>query len=98
LEGVVKHVADADSQSADNDRYVCLAEVSKRYGGKSVMTIWRWQRDLGFPKPVKLGGRQNFWWLPDLIEWDQQRASAVKPKVQWRPGYLPAPAASPDAA
>jgi predicted DNA-binding transcriptional regulator AlpA len=39
------------------------------------MTVYRWTRDLGFPKAVKLGqdGR-NYWWLPAIRTWTQQRA------------------------
>jgi predicted DNA-binding transcriptional regulator AlpA len=31
---------------------------------------------VGFPRPVKLGPHgRNFWWLPEIIEWEQQRAA-----------------------
>jgi predicted DNA-binding transcriptional regulator AlpA len=67
--------------SDDNDRFIDSGAVSRRYNNASAMTIWRWQKDpaIEFPKPVKLGNRANFWWLPDLIEWDRQRRSASKP-------------------
>jgi len=41
----------------------------------SDMTIARWQRDIGFPAPVKLGNDgRNYWWLPAVHAWTQQRA------------------------
>jgi predicted DNA-binding transcriptional regulator AlpA len=66
--------------SGDNDRFIDSGAVSRRYSDASAMTIWRWQKDsaIAFPRPVKLGNRANFWWLPDLIEWDQQRRAASK--------------------
>ena len=67
--------------SDDNDRYLDSGAVSRRYSDASAMTIWRWQKDpaIAFPRPVKLGNRANFWWLPDLIEWDRQRRSGSNP-------------------
>jgi predicted DNA-binding transcriptional regulator AlpA len=74
--------------SDDNDRYLDSSAVSRRYSDASAMTIWRWQKDpaVAFPRPVKLGNRQNFWWLPDLIEWDDQRRAASKPGKPVRAG------------
>ena len=65
----------------DNDRFIDSGAVSRRYNNASAMTIWRWQKDpaVAFPKPVKLGNRANFWWLPDLTSWDNQRRAASQP-------------------
>jgi predicted DNA-binding transcriptional regulator AlpA len=76
--------------SDDNDRYLDSSAVRRRYSDATAMTIWRWMNDpqIAFPRPVKLGNRANFWWLPDLIEWDQQRRAASKPG-KFRASYLP---------
>jgi predicted DNA-binding transcriptional regulator AlpA len=74
--------------SDDNDRYLDSGAVSRRYSDASAMTIWRWMNDpqIAFPRPVKLGNRANFWWLPDLNEWDRQRRAASKPGKPIRVG------------
>ena len=62
--------------SRGEERYVGKRELDRRYP-VSGMTRWRWINDpnVAFPKPVKLGPNgRNFWWLPDLIEWERQRA------------------------
>ena len=41
-------------------------------------TIYRWQRDRGFPKPVLLGERVSRWLEPEVWEWieAQERGGA----------------------
>ena len=65
----------------DNQRYLSRREV-RRLLPVSDMTIWRWQHDpvVAFPKPVKLGrAGRNFWWLPDILEWERRRAASCDP-------------------
>lgn len=47
--------------------------VRKRYGNATGMTLWRWRRDpdLGFPKPVKIRGR-NYTAADELDEFDRR--------------------------
>jgi predicted DNA-binding transcriptional regulator AlpA len=64
-----------------------IREIVERYIGRrelramfpvSDMTIWRWTRDpaVAFPKPRKLGRNgRNFWWLPEILEWERHRAT-----------------------
>jgi predicted DNA-binding transcriptional regulator AlpA len=61
----------------DEERYVGKRELDQRYP-VSVMTRWRWMNDpnVSFPKPVKLGPNgRNFWWLPEILEWERRRAA-----------------------
>jgi predicted DNA-binding transcriptional regulator AlpA len=72
-------------QGHEEDRYVGERELKQRYP-VSTMTRWRWGKDpdVAFPKPVKLGRNgRNFWWLPDIIEWELRRAASTS---QSRPG------------
>lgn len=59
--------------------------VATEAGGKSKMTIWRWQRDpnVGFPMPdVVINGR-NYWYRSTIRRW--QSAMAAKPSKRATP-------------
>lgn len=60
-------------------KYARVAEVRARYGGVSDMWITRKQRDCGFPAAVALGGRDRFWRVSDLDEWDRRMIEAGPP-------------------
>jgi predicted DNA-binding transcriptional regulator AlpA len=59
--------------------FLTTAQVRRRYGGISEMTLWRWLRDeaVSFPRPVIISGRR-FWHAAELDTWD-----AARPK--WQP-------------
>jgi predicted DNA-binding transcriptional regulator AlpA len=40
------------------------------------MTLWRWQRDHGFPEPVPLGPNTRAWIRSEVDDWLAQRAAA----------------------
>jgi len=61
----------------EGDRFLPGPKVQSRYG-KSHVTIWRWSndKDLGFPKPMKIN-RLNYWRLSELEAWEaDQKADA----------------------
>lgn len=60
-------------QRADNDVLLNSADTSELCGGVSAMTLWRWQKDLGFPKGVILGGHR-LRWRSDVLRWIESRA------------------------
>lgn len=45
-----------------------------RYAGISAMTMWRWQRDRGFPKGIRFG-RDTLFDVEDLDAWDARVAA-----------------------
>jgi len=57
--------------------YLSAAQVRRRYGGVSDMSIWRWLRDEGFPQPLRISGRR-FWLETDLAEWEQKQSGATE--------------------
>ena len=62
--------------SNETDRYLTGPQVDERYG-RSEQTRWRWSKDpyLGFPKPLKIKGR-NFYRLHELKEFESRMAAA----------------------
>lgn len=47
--------------------------VKRMFGGVSDMTLWRWLKRRGFPKPQKIAGR--CYWLPEAIKaWEDRNA------------------------
>jgi predicted DNA-binding transcriptional regulator AlpA len=65
----------AERQS--EQRYISRRELRALFP-VSDMTIWRWMADpeVAFPRQVKLGrGGRNFWWLPEIREWERRRAT-----------------------
>jgi predicted DNA-binding transcriptional regulator AlpA len=66
--------------------YLSAAQVRRRYGGVSDMTLWRWLQDeaLAFPRPRWIQGRR-FWDVADLAAWERTRPSSAT---------LPAPEAA----
>ena len=60
-----------------SERYVSRRELRAHFP-VSDMTIWRWMRDpeVAFPRSRKLGRNgRNFWWLPEILEWERQRTT-----------------------
>ena len=39
-------------------------------------TVWRWTKELGFPKPIQLGTRAVAWRSEDVEEWLANRPEA----------------------
>lgn len=44
------------------------ATVKSHFGGISDMTLWRWMQHRGFPRPLKLHGR-NYWDAEAIERW-----------------------------
>ena len=55
-------------------RLVTAAQVRKRYGDKSQMTLWRWLRDpdLSFPEPIYIR-RLRYWDEAELDAFDDRQ-------------------------
>lgn len=61
---------------ADPDALLSSKQV-KQVVPVTDMTLWRWQRDLGFPKPIKLNENgRNFWRAGLVRDWLRQREAA----------------------
>jgi hypothetical protein len=47
--------------------FLTSAQVKRRYGGRTDMSLWRWEHDakLGFPQPIEISGRR-YWRLSEL--------------------------------
>jgi len=58
--------------------YLTSLQVRARYGGVSDMALWRWLRNpkLGFPRPIKINGR-NYWRLDELEAWERRNRAEV---------------------
>ncbi len=57
------------------DRVLGTAAVRAMIGGVRVMTLWRWVRELGFPRPFKVGESMNGWWESEVLAWLEKRAA-----------------------
>lgn len=57
-------------EGVDPHRRVSAARVRELCGGVSNMSLHRWlnDEDLGFPKPIKIGGRR-YWRESDIVAW-----------------------------
>jgi predicted DNA-binding transcriptional regulator AlpA len=63
-------------------QYITRKKLLERFGGISVMTLWRWERDakLGFPRPTEINGRK-YYDLAEVEAWERHRALASTAKV-----------------
>ncbi len=58
------------------DRLIDIKEVSSLIGLKRA-TVYKYIKDKGFPKPIKLGSRASRWSYNQVMEWiEQQKATA----------------------
>jgi predicted DNA-binding transcriptional regulator AlpA len=49
--------------------YFDIHGVLQHFGGVSDVTMWRWEKKLGFPKPDLIVNRRRFWRLSTLESW-----------------------------
>ncbi len=54
-------------------KYVTTDEILVWFAPLSKATLWRWQRDRGFPKPL-IPGKPNRWLKTDIEEWERNLA------------------------
>lgn len=52
--------------------YLQDKEVAERYGVHRT-AIWRWVREVNFPKPTRLTPGTTRWKLSDVEEWEKAR-------------------------
>jgi hypothetical protein len=64
----------ANMDQEQSKKYLKTAKVRARYGDASIMSLWRWQQSLGFPKPALVINGYNLWDEADLDEWDAAQA------------------------
>ena len=62
--------------------FLSAAQVRRRYGDVSDMTLWRWQNHptMDFPTPTYFG-RLRFWRIADLEAWEAQQPGAQPREV-----------------
>jgi predicted DNA-binding transcriptional regulator AlpA len=60
---------EAASHDGADDDLLTSAQVRQHFGGISEMTLWRWTRDIGFPKPDKVIQRRKFWRRRTITNW-----------------------------
>lgn len=53
-----------------SNRYLTVAAVAERFS-VNASTIWRWQKNRDFPKPVRLGGNSTRFVESELEAWEQ---------------------------
>lgn len=58
-------------------QYVSTSELCNRYA-RSPRTLNRWQKVLGFPKPIIPGGHgaESRWRESDIKSWEDQRSQS----------------------
>lgn len=56
----------------EDEKRIPAADVLKLCGGVSDMTLWRWLKELGFPKPIYIGNRR-YWRQKDVLDWLEAR-------------------------
>ena len=62
--------------NAPQDRLITIKEVSTLIGFKRP-TIYKYIKEKGFPKPIKLGSRASRWSYNQVMEWiEKQKAQA----------------------
>lgn len=66
------------SQPAIDDETLLDSNATRaRCGGKTNMTLWRWQRDprVQFPRPDMVINGRRYWRLGTLRRWQAQQAN-----------------------
>jgi predicted DNA-binding transcriptional regulator AlpA len=67
-----------------NTAFLNARQVRERYGNASHMFIVRAMRDKGFPQPTRFGGRQRYWRVSDLLNWERRMIGADAPAAKPR--------------
>ncbi len=62
----------------EDDRALGTKAVQAMVGDVSVMTLWRWIRERGFPRPFKVGGNLNRWWQSEVRAWLERQAAQIR--------------------
>jgi predicted DNA-binding transcriptional regulator AlpA len=76
-------------------KYLRVNPLRARYGGVSDMWITRKMRDDDFPQPHYLGGgRDRYWRIDELDQWDREHQTRERPKSNAPPPPSRAKAAS----
>ena len=60
------------------DDMISTSQLCERYG-RSARTLHRWQREIGFPRPVIAGGHgaEARWRTSDVKAWEDRRSQAA---------------------
>ena len=56
-----------------NNLYFSDKQLADRFGVNRP-TVWRWVKQAGLPKPIKLSGGCTRWRLADLEKWESDKA------------------------
>jgi hypothetical protein len=71
---VVSSQGDSTAADANDDVFLTAAQVRRRYGAISAMTLHRWlhDSDLNFCQPIVIGNRR-YWKRSDLEKFERHR-------------------------
>jgi predicted DNA-binding transcriptional regulator AlpA len=72
-----------------NEKRIMAAAVCELCGGISIMTLWRWAKQPGFPQPIYIG-RRRYWRESEIVDWLNSHADAACPAGR-RPRHHPTP-------
>jgi predicted DNA-binding transcriptional regulator AlpA len=64
-----------ETNPLSQDVLIRAADVRTRLGNISDMTLHRWTATRGFPKSIKLGGRDRFWRKAEVDAWISSRGA-----------------------
>jgi predicted DNA-binding transcriptional regulator AlpA len=76
---MAKHLRGAPTAGGADEVFLSSQQVRSRYGGISDMTLWKWLKDDGYPKPMTMGTRR-YWRLSDIVAFEIQQTGKKAPK------------------
>lgn len=66
-------------------KYLTMKQLTRRYpsdrgskGHVSRNTIYQWIKEIGFPRPLRIGGQASWWKLEDVEAWEELRESKTE--------------------
>jgi len=88
-DGTLAESSHGTPERANDGLFLTAAQVRRRYGNVSAMTLHRWLGDstLDFCRPIYIGNRR-FWRLSDLEEFERRRVRE-KASPHRRPSLKP---------
>lgn len=69
-------MSDNHSKNHNGEKFIPSGKIRQMFGGISDMTLYRWRKDQGFPKPLSIGGR-NYFDVQEVAEWAKRRKTGA---------------------
>lgn len=66
---------DGQAAASDATEFWSAKQLCGRYG-ISRLTLWRWQRDQGYPKPAMTVGNRNYYDPAHVLAWEAKQRAA----------------------